>query len=429
MKRSIPIARLCLLCMTWSIGLAVASADNADWPTFRGADRTGISAASGLLQEWPDAGPKLLWTAEGAGRGYASVAIAEGRIYTLGDGPSGGDADEDEYVTCFDQATGKPLWRTKTGPAWNKGKPDWQGSRSTPTIDGDRVYVVTPQGVLVCFNTAGDKQWRVDLKKKFAGKKADSWGYSESVLIDGDRLICTPGGPKNTMVALDKMTGKKIWSSSRPTDRGAGHASVVISEVGSTRVYVQVTGSGPIGVRASDGELLWSYDIDKTTAVIPTPIVRDDLVFFSAGYGRGGALLKQVAGGSSVSIEEVYGLNPKLGNKHGGIVLIGDYLYGDTNDSGVPFCADLMTGETKWKSRGSGKKSASVTAADGFLYILYSNGKMTLVKADPDGMNESGSFEVPGSGQRPSWAHPVILDGKLYLRIDDNIHCYDLTAK
>jgi outer membrane protein assembly factor BamB len=350
-------------------------------------------------------------------------------MYTLGDGPSSADGDADEYVSCFDQASGKQLWSSKTGPAWNKGKPDWQGSRSTPTVDGDRVYIVTPHGALICFSTEGDEQWRVDLKETYAGKKADSWGYSESVLIDGDRLICTPGGPKNTMVALNKMNGQKIWSSSRPTDRGAGHASIVISEVGSMRVYVQVTGSGPIGVRASDGELLWSYDIDKTTAVIPTPIVRDDLVFFSAGYGRGGALLKQIADGSSMEIEEVYGLNPKLANKHGGIVLIGDYLYGDSNDSGVPFCADLMTGETKWKSRGSGKKSASVTSADGFLYILYSNGKMTLVKADSQAMNESGSFQVPGSGERPSWAHPVILDGKLYLRGDDKIHCYDLTAK
>ena len=290
------------------------------------------------------------------------------------------------------------------------------------------MYVITPEGKLVCVNTDGAEQWQVDLKEKYGGKKAEMWGYSESVLIDGDHLICTPGGPENTMVALNKLTGEKIWSTPRPNDRGAGHASVVISDIGSTRVYVQTTGSGAMGVRASDGKLLWTYDIDRTTAVIPTPIVRDDLVFFSVGYNRGGALLRQTEDGSGVSIQEVYPLKPSLGNKHGGIVLVGDFLYGDSGDRGTPFCAELMTGEIKWKSRGSGKKSASVVAADGHIYIRYSNGVMTLVKADPDSFQEVGSFKVPGSGDRPSWAHPVILDGRLYLREGDKILCYKVSG-
>ncbi len=240
-----------------------------------------------MLTQWPEDGPKLIWKAAGAGRGYSSLAIVDGRIYTLGDGLSTAE-DADEYITCFDQATGKQLWKTKAGPAWNDGKPTWQSSRSTPTIDGDRLYVLTPFGVLICCDINGKEQWRKDLAQEFGGQKADSWGYSESVLIDGDKLVCTPGGPKNTMVALNKKTGELLWTTPRPEDRGAGHASIVITTVGGTRVYVQSTGSGAMGVRADDGKLLWTFDIDKTTAVIPTPVVRDDLVFFVAGYGRGG---------------------------------------------------------------------------------------------------------------------------------------------
>lgn len=401
-------------------------AEDRSWPSFRGAERTGVAQESRLLRRWPKAGPKLLWKTVGAGRGYASVAISDGQIVTLGDGLST-TQDPDEYLTCFDQATGKPLWKTKTGPAWNQGQSSWQGSRGTPTIDGDRVYVVTPFGKLICVDREGVLQWQTHLKEDLGGKKADSWGYSESVLIDGDRLICTPGGPRNTMVALNKLSGAKIWSTSRPDDRGAGHASIVISQVGPTRVYVQTTGSGLMGVRASDGRLLWKYDIEKTTAVIPTPIVRDEFVFFSVGYGRGGALLKQSAQAGEVNVQEIYPLKTKLGNKHGGVVLVGDYLYGDSDDNGIPFCADFQTGEIQWKSRGSGKNSASMLAADGHVYVRYSNGIMTLVRADPESFQEVGSFKVPGSGEKPSWAHPVILDGRLYLREADQILCYQIS--
>jgi outer membrane protein assembly factor BamB len=289
------------------------------------------------------------------------------------------------------------------------------------------LYVITPHGELICCKTSGEEIWRHDLTKKFAGEKADGWGYSESVLIDGDLLVCTPGGPTNTMVALDKMTGETRWTASRPEDRGAGHSSIVISNVGGTRVYVQSTGSGAMGVRATDGKLLWTFDIDKTTAVIPTPIIRGDMVFFVAGYGRGGALLKQVPGTQGeVSMEVVYPLKRDLSNKHGGVVLVGDYIYGDSEDRGIVYCAELLTGEVKWKSRGAGRDSASLVAADNHLYVHYSDGTMTLVKASPEAFEEMGHFEVPGSGERPSWSHPVILDGKLYVREGDVISCYDV---
>jgi outer membrane protein assembly factor BamB len=231
------------------------------------------------------------------------------------------------------------------------------------------------------------------------------------------------------MVALNKKTGETIWQTVRPEDRGAGHASIAVSEINGQKVFVQVTASGPMGVAASDGKLLWTYDIDRTTAVIPTPIIRDDLVFFSVGYKRGGALLRQLPGANgAVSVEAVYGLNTRLANKHGGVVLIGDHVYGDSDDQGAPFCAELMTGEQVWKSRGSGRGSAAFAAADGMLYIQYSDGVMVLAKASPEGYEEVGKFEIPKSDDRPTWAHPVVNDGKLYVRSDDKLLCYDVTA-
>lgn len=405
-------------------------AAKAEWPQFRGPRRDGLSADTGLLKQWPAGGPPLLWDAKGAGRGYASLALSGGRVFTMGDGPSTAD-DKDEYVVCFNEADGKPLWRAKLGPAWNSGKDDWQGSRATPTADGDLLFALSPHGVLACLEAAtGKERWRKSLPRDFGGKKGDSWGYSESPLVDGDRLVCTPGGPRNTMVCLDKKTGQTIWTAAVPEDRGAGHASIVIAEVGTVRVYVTTTAGGALGVRASDGKVLWTYPIDRTTAVIPTPIIRGDLVFFTAGYGRGGALLRQVpAGDGGVKVEEVYGLNPDLTNKHGGVVLVSDFLYGDSDDRGSPWCAELATGRIRWKQRGSGRGSAAVAYADGHLYVRYASGRMVLIPASPDGCREVGGFDVPHSGRRPSWAHPVIAGGRLFLREDDHVLCYNLRAR
>jgi len=402
----------------------------SDWLTFRGPDRTAVAPDTDLLKAWPDDGPPLVWEAAGAGRGYASLAIAGSRIFTLGDGLSTA-ADADEYLSCFDRTTGTQLWKTKTGGPWTDGQESWQSSRSTPTVDGDTVYVLTPFGQLIACRTAdGSEVFRVDLKERFGGKKGDAWGYSESVTIDGDRLVCIPGGPEATMVALAKQTGETIWTCPVEGDRGAGHASIVIAEVDGRRIYVSTTAGGALGVDAETGRLLWTYPIDRTVAVIPTPIIRDDLVFFAAGYKRGGALVRQVPGpDGSLSIDEIYPMNPDLANKHGGIVLVGDHLYGDSDDKGIPWCADLMTGTLAWKSRGSGRNSACVTAADGHVYVKFSDGTLALVKADPAAYEEVSSFKVPGSGDRPSWAHAVILDGLLYLREGDAILCYDLRAK
>ncbi len=426
--------RRALMCSLWINLMLLAPAVFAQfvnlpgqWPQFHGPQRNAVSTDKGLLTQWPENGPPLVWEAHGAGRGYASVAIVGERLYTMGDGLSIAD-DKDEYVVCFKLADGAFVWKAKLGSPWTNGQPDWQSSRSTPTVDGELLYILTPHGELVCLESAtGAERWRKNMEKDFDGKKGDGWGYSESVLIDGDKLVCTPGNESATMVALNKKTGELIWKASSPGDRGAGHASIVISQVGPTRVYVNTTASGALGVRAEDGKLMWTYGIDKTIAVIPTPIVRDDLVFFTAGYNRGGALLRQIPNGNGeVKAEAVYPLNTELNNKHGGVILVGDYLYGDSNDQGTPFCAELMTGKIVWKERGPGKKSAAVAAADGHLYLRWADGTMALAKASPDGFKICGSFKIPGSGDRPSWSHPVIVGGKLYLREGDSILCYNV---
>jgi outer membrane protein assembly factor BamB len=417
------------LAMLAAVVAAPARAD--DWPTFRGTDRTGVAPDTDLLEAWPAEGPTLVWKTAGAGRGYASPAVAGDRIFTLGDGLSTAD-DPDEYLTCFDRATGKRLWKTKTGRPWTDGKEDWQSSRSTPTVAGGKVYVLSPHGQLVaCAVKDGREIFRVDLKAApFGGKKGDSWGYSESVTIDGNRLICTPGGEQSTLVALDANTGRPLWACQAPDARGAGHASIVTTTLKGRKVFVQTTASGAFGVDAKTGKLLWSYPIEQTTAVIPTPIVKDDLVFIAAGYKRGGALLRQVPGpGGDVTIEEVWGMKPELANKHGGIVLIGDHLYGCADDQPILFCAELETGRIVWKQRGSGKNSVALAAADGHLYARFADGTLALVPADPGGYREVAAFTIPGSGDRPSWPHPVIVDGRLYLREGDALLCYDVRAR
>lgn len=399
------------------------------WPTFRGSDRAAVSTESNLLDSWGDSGPKLLWTAKGAGLGYASPVVAGGRVYTLGDGPSTAQ-DQAEYLTCYDLNTGKQLWMAKTGPAWqgHPSNPSWNGARCTPTVDGDRIYVINPDGTLYCVSSSGQPVWQKSLVSDFGGSKHDGWGYSESPLVDGPLLIVTPGGEKATVVALDKITGEARWTCSRPGDVGAGHSSVVISHVGNRKIYVQNTAGGPMGIDAATGRLLWDYDISAPTAFIPTPIIKNDLVFTVAGYGTGGALLKQIPSKEGVAIEEIYGLNKELDNKHGGVILVGDHLYAGRGDSNQVYCADLQTGEIRWRERGSGKGSIAIIAGDGKLFVRFKDGTMALALATPEGYQEVSSFTTPGSGdaEMPSWAHPIISDGKLLLRENDSILCYDI---
>ena len=426
LSRCLPVCGLLLAAAVFPLLAAEPGPATAEWPQWRGPNRNGVSPDTGLLKQWPKGGPKLLWEAKGAGKGYSSLSISGGRIFTCGDGPSTA-GDKDEYVLAFDQATGNQLWKKRLSTPWDKGQTNWQGARSTPTVDGDLVYALSATGELVCLEAAtGNERWRKSYPKDFNGKKGEGWGYSESVLIDGNKLIGTPGGATGAVVALDKKTGELLWKTPVPGSLGAGHASVVISEACGIRQYVQLLAGGVVGIAAADGTLLWHYDkLGHNTANIPTPIVRGDYVFCAAGYGKGGALLKLSAAGGGVKAEEVY-YNPKLKNKHGGIVLVGDYLYGDSDDGGQPWCADFLTGKQEWKARGSGTGSMAVTAADGYLYCRFANGQLALVPATHEGYKEVSAFKIPHSGDMPSWSHPVIIGGKLYLREQNWLLCYDL---
>lgn len=402
-----------------SIG-ADAPASKNDWPSWRGPKRDAISTEKGLLSEWPEDGPKLLWTADGLGRAYSSIAISAGRIYTMGERKGG------TFLICLD-LEGKEQWAAKVGG----GDPN-----CTPTVDGNRVYTVDRNGELACVGTeSGNVLWMKSFTKDFGGKMMSGWGFSESPLVDGDRLIVTPGSNDAMLVALDKKSGDVIWKSVVPKlgdkgNDGAAYSSVVISNAGGVKQYVQLVGKGIVSVRADNGKFLWNYNkITNGTAAIPTPIVRDDYVFCSSGYGDGGAaLLKIVKEGSDLRADEVwYKKAGELQNHHGGVVLLGDYLYmGHGHNQGLPVCVKFLTGEPTWgPKRGPGGDSAAVVYADGHLYFRYQNGVMALIEANPKEFQVKGKFDVK-THDGPGWPHPVVSDGKLYLRDQQHLHCYDI---
>ena len=390
----------------------------ADWPQWRGPDRSGVSAETGLLQSWPAGGPKLLWEGGAIGEGFSSLAIVDGRIYTMG------DKNGQSNVFCLKQQDGSVLWSLKVG----KPGGNYSGTRCTPTVDGNLVFALGQFGDLVCAeSSSGRERWRKNLAKDFGGSPG-GWSYSESVLIDGDNLICSPGGRKATALALNKNTGSVIWATALPSGGESHYSSWVVSNGAGIKQYVRLFGGGTYGIAASNGQFLWRYDkLGKNTANIPTPIPFGDYVFTAAGYGKGGALLKLSRRGGSVVAQEVY-YNKELKNKHGGIVKVGDYVYGDFDDRGSPWCANVMNGRVQWRRDGGGQGSGSacVTYADGRLYYRYQDGVMGLVDASPQGgFRQISSFKIP-DGMKKSWAHPVISGGLLYLRGMNKILCYDL---
>jgi len=397
-----------------------------DWPQFRGPNRDGVSKEKGLLQSWPAGGPPLDWSVKGLGSGYSTVSVAKDRIYTLGNLPDKEKKRGDlTYLIALNREDGKQVWASAVGPASGH-------LGCTPTVDGDRIYALGQKGDLVCVDQDGKLIWHRNVKKEFGGKIGD-WEYCESPLVDGDHLIVTPGGKEATIVALNKKTGATIWMcpidiQGKRADE-AGYSSVVIANVGGVKHYVQLFNGGLVGV-STDGKLLWTHEkLGLNTANVPTPIIMGDFVFSSIGYGRGAALMKLKADGKAISAEEVY-FKRELTNKHGGVIKVGEYVYGDTDDSGHPFCAEFETGKVVWKrkNQGDGGGSAAVTYADNRLYFHYQNGVTVLAEASPDGYKEVGSFK-PKDTSGASWAHPVISDGRLYLREGDFLHCYDVRKK
>ena len=418
-----------IVAVSSSAALAIAAAAPAGgWPGWRGPNRDGLSTETGLLKTWPANGPALAWKATGLGTGFSSVSVADGRVFTMGDVEGGQD------VIALSATDGKKLWSSKVGAPWVD---QYGGPRGTPTVDGDLVYAIGTEGHLVALEAAtGKERWRKHLPTDFGGRMMSMWTWSESPLVDGDRVIVTPGGSGALLVALDKRTGKEIWRTTTldlgPKGKdGAAYSSIVISNGGGVKQYVQLTGRGLVGVRASDGKLLWNYNkVANDVANIPTPVVKGDLVFTSTGYQTGAALLKLAAAGGGVTATEVYFLDGKtFQNHHGGMILVGDHIYaGHGHNRGNPIAIELATGKIAWggaELKNAGTGSAAVAYADGNLYFRYQNGTMILIEATPAGYAEKGSFAIPNV-REPSWPHPVITGGRLYVREQDALLVYDV---
>jgi outer membrane protein assembly factor BamB len=398
-----------------SLPVVVSNMAPDDWPQWRGPNRDGISAAKGLLKQWPAAGPPLAWKTTGAGDGYSSFSAANGRLYTLGARGS------TEYVIAFDAATGKRVWETKNGNRFNNDRGD--GPRGTPTVEGNRLYAFGASGDLSALDAAtGKVLWTVNVLQKFGGSNI-TWGLSESPLVLSDRILVNAGGPNASVVALKKTDGSLLWKSDGVSD-SAGYSSAVIHEAGPVREAIFFTSRRALGIDVNTGKLLWSYgNVSNNTANIATPIVRGNRVFVSSDYGTGAALLELTQSGSGVTAREVY-FTREMRNHHASSVLIGDHLYGFS--SAILTAMDFGTGRVAWKDRSVGK--GSLVFADERLYLFSEGGVVGLAEASPAGYREHGRFKL-ATGSLPSWSHPIVAGGKLYLRDQDNIYAYDVRAK
>ena len=395
----------------------------ADWPQWRGPQRTGISQESGLLKEWPKDGPPLLWIDADIGDGYSTPAVVGARLYLLSN-----RGMEYEFVQALSVEDGKPVWSARLG---NVGAPNQEPpypmARSTPTVDGDLLYALGSDGDLVCLETAtGKPVWRKSLRGDFGGKPG-KWAYSESPLIDGDVLVATPGGAEATLVALNKKTGAVIWKSAVPGGDVAAYSSAIAIEAAGHKQYVQFVDKGVIGVDAKTGQFLWRYEKTSTgPANIPTPVAKDGYVYSANARRFGGGLVQLHSTSEGVSAEEVY-FERDAPNTLGGQILLAGYLYG-TNPKGM-VTANFLTGKVKWQSAGVGP--GAVLYADGRFYVHGENGDVALVEATPEAYHEKGRFTPRSQPKRVrsremAWTYPVVANGRLYIRDLGTLWCYDV---
>jgi outer membrane protein assembly factor BamB len=382
----------------------------ANWPQWRGPNRDGISKETGLLKQWPAEGPPLVWKASGAGRGYSSFSVADGKLYTMG---LRGDR---EFVIAFDIATGKEAWATAHGSAFRNDRGD--GPRGTPTIDGDRLYALGGNGDLSALDArTGKIIWTKNVLREFRGSNI-TWGISESPLVIGNKLLVNPGGPGASIVALNKADGSLIWKSQ--SDR-AGYSSGMPVEINGITQVVFFTSDRAVGLDLKDGRLLWDYSRPaNNVANVATPIVRANRVFISSDYGTGGGVVEIKPDNKA---QEVW-FTKDMRNHHSSSVLVGDYLYGFS--SAILTAMKFDTGEIAWRDRSVGK--GSLVYADGNLYCFSENGVVGLVEATPTGYKEKGRFRIP-QDSLPTWTHPVVVGGRLYLRDQDTIYAFDVREK
>ena len=410
---------LVVISLCWIIALPICA---ADWPQWRGPHRNGHSSETHLLREWPQDGPKLLWQVNNVGAGFSTPSVAGGQIYLLGN-----EGLTNEFALALSAADGRRLWSVRLGKVGRpEQNPSYPGARSTPTVDGKFLYVLGSDGDLVCLATADGKQrWRKHLVTDFAGRSGE-WAYAESPLVDGNVLICTPGGSNATMVALNKKTGAPIWKCAMPEADDAGYASAVVAEFAGVKQYVQFLSKGLAGVDAKTGKLLWRYARTAKGApgVAVTPLVSDGGIFSSTSVA-GGALIRPVKKEGAFVAEEIY-FNNKLKFDLGGVLKIGDYLYGPGSHS---LCAEFKTGVIRWVKR---SKSLSGLAADARLYAHADDGHVHLLDPNPEAYRETGRFmpqnRPAAHGEFTALTFPVLADGRLYIRELDSLWCYDVNA-
>ena len=400
--------------------LTVSGLRTADWPQWRGPNRDDHSPDTGLLKQWPKEGPKLLWMSKEVGLGYGGYSIVGRQLFTVG------LRDNKEFLLALDANTGKELWAAPIGAKY--GEEHGDGPRMTPTVDGDRVYALGALGGLICANTADGKiVWQKSLVSDLGGGKP-YWGYTESPLVIGDKVLCTPGGSQGTMAALNKLTGETLWRTTDLTDPTDYSSPILIAHAGHAQV-VQLVRKRVFGVDPESGKVLWKSDYPGKVAVIPTPIHHDGQIYVTSGYETGCQSVKLSADGNSV--ETVYANNKVMKYHHGGVVLVDGRLYG-YSDGGGWVCQDFKTGKEVWSSKSFGK--GAVTYADGMLYcVAEDTGEVALAEASPTGWSEKGRFQLaPLSTQRKRegkvWNHPVVLNGHLYLRDQENLFCFDVKS-
>jgi len=409
-RRFLLPVRIALLSLALGLVAQAMAQTAALWPQWRGPNRDGISKETGLLKQWPAEGPPLVWKATGAGRGYSSFSIADGKLYTMG------LRGNREFVIAFDIATGKEAWATAHGSAFRNDRGD--GPRGTPTVDGDRVYALGGNGDLSALDAkTGKIVWTKNVLKEFDGQNI-TWGISESPLVLGNKVLLNPGGPGASIVALNKADGSVIWKSQ--SDK-AGYSSGIPVEINGTTQVVFFTSERAVGLDAKDGRLLWDYSRPaNNVANVATPIVRANRVFISSDYGTGGGVVEIKPDNKA---QEVW-FTKDMRNHHSSSVLIGDYLYGFS--SAILTAIKFDTGEIAWRDRSVGK--GSLVYADGNLYCFSENGVVGLVEATPTGYKEKGRFRIP-QDSLPTWTHPVVAGGRLYLRDQDTIYAFDVREK
>lgn len=393
-----------------SVEVAAATGDaSADsWPGWRGPRRDGKSPDTGLLKEWPDGGPPLLWKATGIGRGYSTVSVVDGTVYTAGE--IGGQ----EVITALD-LDGQRRWQVPHGPAHDR---DYPGSRSTPTIHDGLLYMLSGLGRVGCYDArTGQGRWAQELTS--FGGEVPGWAYAESVLIYKDMAIVTPGGER-CIVALDRRTGRPVWSSSG-FQAGAQYGSCLSVQDHGAEMIVAGTAAGLVAVDAGSGRLLWSNPFSAdNVANCPTPAYADGYVFWANGYGKGGICMQLSVRGKQVTATPAWTTRNMVCH-HGGYIIHEGCIYGNHNEGWA--CLDLQTGEQRWRARGVGK--GSVCYADGMLYLFAEEGgRAALATCSPDGLELRGTVTV--EGEENSWAHPVVIGGRLYLRYADNLYCFNV---